>query len=642
MEHKLTKRATQAWLIMLALLMAVTGVAVLGVMGKDLYTRLFNPPHDLPKILILTDDIVQAGVEGSAALDSEGGSLSEDFIHRISSQTSQTKGSDKSGLQVLADDNKSNPKPISPYAQQGQNLNTLKKAMADGIAFSLSDQLQQSHLFNAIPIPQIATAMVDLRAAAPSVQQKSPGSSMSNASVKAQQEADQQKKDEADGKIKFAPGIENMATKLGADFIINVSVNKPDTDIRILRGDLTDTSLHIEISSKPIITVEVYKLDGSAVPEAFIITGKRNSRNVDIKLPIIDINLKSDFQDASQNLAVAVNKDIATQIVRELLDRYAPPSIAYRSDSGSYAIDRGEDGNVKVGAVYDVIRDVGDEVVGAGADGSQRSLGHDHMRVGSIRISRVDKLKAYAIAADGGPFNKGDRVYPVKAGSGGSSSSGGASDQAGAMPSSHRLAIYPLVLDAGGKRVQSAELTEAVEDSLARDPRVQVIARTDTMAVVDERKLNDKMSGDHPDGDNDPAVGMAQSDYMITGEFSGHSQTSHKTSSYWGVVQSHGSVTTTTVTGRISATTTDGGIRRYSVEASGATPKAAASDGVAKLLAQMFPSVPAPQPAGALSPASSAPAGPAPPIAARHAAKAHASSAKHHNVQSEPPGGLQF
>ncbi|WP_156428190.1 hypothetical protein [Novosphingobium sp. FSW06-99] len=577
-------RSKQRSLIVLGALMGIMGLMALGVAGRNLYDRYARQSRDVPSIMILSRDLLSDAIVANTAADQlklQNKKFTTDILKdaapnqaRDARATGQAAGVDRT-------------QGSDTHEDRNLQLQLLKSSMGDGIALSISDLLRHSHLFNPIAGGLVAGQLAQLH----QTRDAELASAGGKASGPATKVSDTERATRAAARAQVSdPTLATMAHNLDAQYVLTVAVTEPDLRVRILPGDKSTPQVHAELSARPIVHVEVFAVGGKGFSDSKeIMLPGAISRNVPLRLPLIETNVESDVSEASAAIAVEVDRRVAQAVVEWLVNEAAPARVVL-ANNGQFTIDRGSNDGVRVGAVYPVLREVGDDVSGGGVDGAQRSLGKQRIPVGSITISGIDTLKSYGTVASGGPFKQGDVVAMTGSGSGGGTADVplGTQELARAgVAAGHKvqLAVDDINYSAEGRSGDSDQLGELISAALARDPRVTVIPRAEMQNVVAERDLNAQSSGDQDAGG---VQGMATSNYLVSGSFSSASSRHNRTISAGGVTENLSSYMTTAVSGTLRVTST-GGVLKYTTSVSGGSPQEVAQAAARALLVMLFP-----------------------------------------------------
>ena len=594
-------RSKKMGLVALAVLTGLTGVLAIGVLGRSMFDR-FSHHEGLPKIMVLSKSLVLEGVNANSEQMDEKTKLVAIMNENPQLQKlvgGEGKGGDgkggkggdgkgaegKGGGQVAPDP----AKELDARGDRKAQLKLLAAAMEDGLAIEINQQLQATRRFLTIPVGQVATQMAQmLPKAEPTQASATPAVGVTQDKHDKAEAAREQKSRTYDA------SVEQIASNLKADYTMTVALALPDDpDFRILLPDRANPVTRAELSIQPTIYLEVYSADSRRNFRADLRyrLPAPIKRTFNITQPLIRTNFEADLSDASGALLDDLHRRVGKLVVNWLISQIGEARVI-AVDGGQFAIDRGSNDGVRVGAVYDVMRESGEEMTSQSVDGAVASLGKKMDKVGSVTIRSVDAVKSFATTVSGGPFQKGDVVVMGTAAGGDGTTAAAAGDaplgatelaQTGvAGRGKVRLAVDDIRVSVGGRSGFSNELSRAIAFALARDPRVSVIPRSQMDQVQAERSLNAAGNGEEAAGP------LATSNFLITGEFAATTHSRSSSISVAGYSEKTGTTTWSSVSGTLHVTSSSG-VAKASTTANGGSLQSVAEDAARKLLVQLFP-----------------------------------------------------
>ena len=229
-----------------------------------------------------------------------------------------------------------------------------------------------------------------------------------------------------------------------------------------------------------------------------------------------------DAQDSQQRLVRDLADSFSQKVVAVLMSALYPVRVAAVAGDGVIYLNRGRDGGLRRGEVWQVLRP-GKRIVDPD---SGISLGNTEAKVAEVKLTVVEDNRSQAKLASGGGVKVGYLVKPLEQGP----SAGGAGRGGPVMAKGKRqggkavLAVGALTLNARAKTSGSdmgparlAQLTEELGDALNKSKRFRVLERQRLDQLLDEKAFRAVSQGK----DIRPLLaGLAEADYLVLGEIS--------------------------------------------------------------------------------------------------------------------------
>jgi len=308
----------------------------------------------------------------------------------------------------------------------------------------------------------------------------------------------------------------------------------------LMIGALQNFSLEEQTLKLPNSSRVIKVLDGFAEGNMRLV----DARSGDImESRKITVRKQLEMQAGEDRLTTALADIFAEQAVAHLLNAVYPIKIAAVSPDGTMYINRGSDGKLNPGAIFDVMRP-GQQVVDPD---SNVALGSMDNKVGQLELTEIEENRSLAKQVDGGQIQNGDLLKMVKAGEEAGEESNEPQRTGGVLPGTGTsgpntgtavnaatqkpldratLALAKITLNARQKFDDSSQvsavqqgtmdqITDSVVDALDKTNRFTMMERREVDQVIDEKTFNAITQGTDI---RDYLKELAGSDYLVAGE----------------------------------------------------------------------------------------------------------------------------
>ena len=250
------------------------------------------------------------------------------------------------------------------------------------------------------------------------------------------------------------------------------------------------------------------------------IVDARSGRILESRLVKVAKTLET--QSSPQRLVRELADSFSQKVVAVLMSALYPVKVATMADNGVVYLNRGRDGGLRRGEVWQVLRP-GKKIVDPDTG---ISLGTTETKIAEVKLTVVEDNRSQAALVSGSDIKADDLVKPLDQGPSADEAGRGGPAMAKGKPQGGKavLALGALTLNARAKTSGSdmgparlAQLTEELGDALNKSNRFRVLERQRLDQVLDEKAFRAVSQGQ----DIRPLLaGLAEADYLVLGEIS--------------------------------------------------------------------------------------------------------------------------